>query len=147
VPAPGGVMPDLTDLPAMPVQSATPIQPVFTSRPARRAVGRRVLPFSGTPTATVHTDSRLCIPRRAFEALASRQQRTVSGGDDVFVATAGDEIVISLDPVPGARKFSLVTSRCRLLFTAATAAPFAVGSHYTVAITDHGLKLDMSSPL
>ncbi|MFT5682243.1 MAG: hypothetical protein ACI8RZ_003161 [Myxococcota bacterium] len=138
VPSPGGAMPDLTNLPQLPIQPATPIRPS-----AGRVVGRKVLHFSGAPTATVHTDRRLCVPRRAFEALATRQQRTVHGGDDVYVAIVGDEISISLDPIQGARKYSLVTSRCRLLFT----TPLPVSSHYTVSITDAGLKLDMSSPL
>ena len=151
VPTPGGEMPDLTNLPAIPVQPSAPLQRVliqpFTSKPARRVTGRKVLNFNGAGTATVHTDSRLCVPRRAFEALASKQQRTIRGGDDVYVVIDGDDVAISLDPVQGARKYSLVTSRCRLLFTARSSTPFIVNNHYTVTITNGGLKLDMSRPV
>ncbi len=147
VPTPGAAMPDLLSLPAMPVQPATPIQPVFTTTSSKPkgspVVGRKVLSFSGTPTATVHTDRRLCVPRRAFEALATRQQRPVRGGDDVYVAISGSEIAISLDPLQGGRRYSLVTSRCRLLFT--TTRP--IGDHYAISVTDDGLKLDMSCAL
>ncbi|MDG1484273.1 MAG: hypothetical protein P8R54_32070 [Myxococcota bacterium] len=147
VPASGTAMPDLRSLPAMPIQSATPTQPVLTAAPRAQqgspAVGRAVLCFSGAPTATVHTDRRLCVPRRAFEALAGCQRRTVHGGDDVYVAIRGDEIVISLDPLQDSRRYALVSSRCRLLFT--TALP--IGAHYAIAITVDGLRLDMSSAL
>jgi len=148
VPAPGGAMPDLTRLPVVPAQSAAPVQSV-PHRPSRARPPRvtgQVLPFKGSLSATVHADHRLCIPRRAFEALASKQRRTVRGGDVVYVSTLGDEICISLDPLQGARTYTLVTSRCRLLF-AAQAASLPVHSHFTVRVTDDGLKLDMSSPL
>ena len=149
VPAPGAAMPDLRSLPEVPVQPATPTQSVLTTAPRKSQhsprVGRTVLRFSGTaiPTAAVHTDRRLCVPRRVFEALAIHQQRTVHGGDDVYVAISGDEILISLDPLPESRKFSLVSSRCRLLFT--TTLP--IGARYAISITGDGLRLDMSCAL
>ena len=117
VPAPGGAMPDLTRLPPVPAQPAAPIQ-AMPSRPRlSKPTVRTVLSFRASLTATVHTDRRLCVPRRAFEALARKQGRSVSGGDGVYVSTQGDQICISLDPRQGARRYTLVTSRCRLLFS------------------------------
>lgn len=152
IPAPGGAMPDLTDLPEVPTQPSTPLQPVLTipsaksSQPAPKAIGRGGT-FASSYTASVHVDHRLCVPRRAFEALASRQQRSISGGDDVYVAFSDDDITISLDPVQGGRRYTLVTSRCRLLFASRSGTPFSTSDRFSVSVTDGALKLDTSSPL
>ena len=152
VPAPGGEMPDLTNLPELPTQPSAPIQsiPVVPSRRPRRAAQRAVGrggTFADRYTASVHVDHRLCVPRRAFEALANRQQRSISGGDAVYVSVDGDSIGISLDPVQGGRRYTLVTSRCRLLFASRSGTPFSTSDRFTIDVTDGGLKLDMSCPL
>ena len=149
-PSAGGQMPDPNNLPTIPVQSASPVK----SRPARAAKPRKPRARTASPristrpnTASVHGNRRLCVPRSSFEALAGKLGTPIEGGSPVYVSRDGDAVLISMSPVQGAEKYTLVTTRCRLLFASRSTTVFVPGKRYAVTVTDKGLTLDLSTAL
>jgi hypothetical protein len=156
-PAPGA-MPDPNNLPPVPVQPAAPIKPntrqtsrkVSAARKARKTrARRRTTPRNASRprTATVHGNGRLCVPRASFEALAEKLGTPIQGGGTVYVSHSDDSVLISLTADPAAVAYTLVSTRCRLLFASHTGTAFKPGRSYTVVLTDAGLSIDLTAPL
>ncbi|MFT5686672.1 MAG: hypothetical protein ACI8RZ_007628 [Myxococcota bacterium] len=153
-PAPGA-MPDPNSLPTVPVQPTAPIKArKATTRKATtrkpRAARRRTAKarnVSRPSTATVHGNGRLCVPRAAFEALSSKLNTPIQGGDTVYISRDGDDVLIALTTTPGADQYTLVSSRLRLLFASRSGTAFTPGRNYRLVVTDKGLTIDLSVAL
>ena len=137
IPTPGvpvKVEPD--GLPAIPAQPATP-QPHFIKLAPRKAI-------SGL-TAKVHTDSRLVIPRNAFEELLHATGAALSGGDSVYVVVddTAQEVRLALAPAPGFKSYSLQKARGRVLVSHPT-RPFVPGSSFSVFVRGDELVVNLT---
>lgn len=96
------------------------------------------------PTATVHTDGRVCIGRPAFEAFVHLTKRPLKGGDPVYITFNGDLATVTLDAQPGSTQYDLATSRGRILFTSPRVNPFQPGKSTRISISTSGMEINMA---
>lgn len=142
IPKPGVQTPvDPTDqhgLPAKPAQAPTPLATSHFVTLKPRVPAQSL-------TATVHNDSRLCIPRAAIEALLHETKTALKGGDSVYVLVddVAGEARIGLDRETGAQGYQLSAARGRVLFPH-PAHPFTVGDSFTISIEGVNRRLVVS---
>lgn len=91
--------------------------------------------------ASVHGDGRLCMPRRAFEALSHATGISIRGGDQVWVELRVDQhgtretLRVYLQARPGAQAHGLSADRGRLRFAAPGELPgFVAGTRYPIEV-------------
>ena len=154
----GGPIPTPNNLPTAPVQSAMKVKSApsrtpratRTTRRARTTTRRRnrsTWRSTQASVATVHGNRRLCVSRSSFMALSDRLGTPIQGGSSVYVSRDGDTVSITLTPVQGADTYTLVSTRCRLLFASRSGTAFTPSASYAVTVTDTGLTLDLSTTL
>lgn len=120
-------------LPAIPQQPVTPASHYVQLAPRQAHVNL---------TATVHTDSRCCIPRGAFEELLHSTGSSLRGGDDVFVSVTPEAIRVSLRDRPNYKRYSLQATRGRILVPHPT-TPFTPNDSFPVRVDGDELVVDL----
>lgn len=139
IPQPGTqLQPEADGLPPIPVQAPNPLPSSHSY-----AVNLSARPSAKDLTATVHNDSRLCIPRSALEALLHATQTALKGGDAVYVIVddTAKEARVSLDRDPaGGQGYQLSAARGRVLFPH-PAHPFTVGDSFKITIDGPARRL------
>lgn len=136
------------DIPSPP--GNPPIQMIFPGNVAVAALPSNLtITGSRAPKdplhATVHTDSRLCVPRGAFEALVDKLQHVMRGGDPVYICFNNSLVELRLDPQPGYTKYDLSTTRGRVLVTHPSTL-LIPGDKYSVTVLQDTLQIDLSQP-
>lgn len=95
-------------------------------------------------TATVHTDRRLCIPRRAFEYFVEKSGHLLRGGDSVSVSYDGNQITVTMKPTPSSIEYNLALTRGRILLVSPDSSkPFVPGDKYDIQVTSDALVIDL----
>lgn len=113
-----------------------------TPAPARgsQAGGKGPVTIGGSKTpagdieATVWPDSRIGIPRSAFEVAVHLAGTPIKGGDPVFVTCTATEATVTLADVAGSTRYDLWTTGGRIAF-ANPAKPFVPGAKFKLDIT------------
>jgi hypothetical protein len=131
---------DKTPAPAQPVQDKGPL----TDDKDASVVSLKGKEIKATITAKVTAESRLYVPRKAFEHHAFLRGKGMRGGDAVYIQAGGDEVVISMAAFNGATEFTLEATRGRVKVPNSTGAPFSPGVSYEIVITADDIRIDLN---
>jgi len=130
--------------------NTAPTAPGASSIPAVQPSGHVAVAHGkmvpGNPTASIHKDGRLCIPRVAFEALAFETGDAIVGGEPLFVTVKGDELVISTVETKGSGTAVPTSDRLRLHLTMPQGR-YPVGTTFEVVVNEDTLILDLGHPI
>ena len=137
---------DLTQVDSRDKAPATPAQPVAPKGPLTTDKDAEVVVLQGkevkaTLTAKVTAESRLYIPRKAFEHHAFLRGKGMRGGDAVYISNSSEEVVISLAPIQDGTEFTLEATRGRVKVPNSTGAPFAPDDEYEIVITADDIRI------
>ncbi len=97
--------------------------------------------------ASVHGDGRLCIPRRAIEAISHATGVAIRGGALVWieVSAGGRTLRIYLEPRDGCTTHALQAERGRLRFSSPNPSqPFLPGDRFAIAVDGAALTIRLT---
>jgi hypothetical protein len=139
-----GTMETQADAPVVTV--TPPATPAVQAKKVVRILG--VQAARSDLIATVRNDSRLIVPRNAFELAVGLGGQPMRGGDPVFVKVSSQEAIVSLkDPGDGlAKSYNLTSSSGRVAFYSADPTlPFTPGDSFRVTVTAGCLTIDLTN--
>lgn len=101
------------------------------------------------PVATVHSDGRLCIPRKAFDAFMYASGKAINPGDKVHIQLdqSNERIVVSLYSCTGTRSYDLTRDRGRVKYMPDDSLGWNSGDKYSISVSSNQLIVDLKQPI
>lgn len=96
--------------------------------------------------ASVQKDSRMRIPRGAFEEFSRKSGHSLRSGDAVYVKVDNDTITVSFDQNSGGTSYALNQNRGAIRFASNTGNSFLTGSTYPIEVGSNSMTIDLNNP-
>jgi len=96
--------------------------------------------------ATVQGDSRLAIPRAAFDSFMQKTGKSIAFGDKIYIAfdEAKNKVSVTLSENKNTKAYDLTRDRGRVKYKPESIIDWVSGDKFQVDVTNDGLEIDVS---